>query len=189
MVAVPAWFCMAGPSLHEEPVPTTTSLNSNMCGTEVRSLETTPENQPLTKLDPNLSSKMHGTEAQSLETVPENQPLEPNLEPSSNPISSNGSPDVDMVDTTDFQPSSSPAITSSAGLGAEAIPPQPIPPQPLSLPLSLPFNNPNSAQGPSGTWHIESEESEVDDDDDDTPSKHRKKPGKWGQKNYLHDAF
>ncbi|KIJ11056.1 hypothetical protein PAXINDRAFT_16017 [Paxillus involutus ATCC 200175] len=46
-----------------------------------------------------------------------------------------------------------------------------------------------SAQGASGSCHIEAEESEADEDDDDTPSKRRKKPGKRGQKNYLHDAF
>ncbi|KIK90460.1 hypothetical protein PAXRUDRAFT_151944, partial [Paxillus rubicundulus Ve08.2h10] len=128
VVAVLAQFCTAGPSLHEEPVPTTTSLGSDMCGTEAQSLKTAPENQPLVNPNPNLSSKMCGTEAQSPETIPENQPLEPNLEPHSNLISSNESPDVDMVDTTDCQPSSSPAITGSVGSGAEAIPPQPIPP-------------------------------------------------------------
>ncbi|KIJ10605.1 hypothetical protein PAXINDRAFT_16440 [Paxillus involutus ATCC 200175] len=46
-----------------------------------------------------------------------------------------------------------------------------------------------SAQGASGSCHIEAEESEADEDDDDTPLKRRKKPGKHGQKNYLHDAF
>ncbi|KAF8837251.1 hypothetical protein BDN67DRAFT_983381 [Paxillus ammoniavirescens] len=209
-VAVLAWFCTAGPSLHEEPVPTTT-FDTKTRGTEARSLETAPENQPLINLDPNLCSEMCGTEAWSLKTAPENQAPEHNLESPSNPIISNESPDVDMVDTTDFQLSSSPAITGSAGSGAEAIPPQPIPPQPLSLPLSLPLSvqlettiqvveptvklvvetiikrMTDSAQGASGACH-DLEESEADDDDD-TPSKRRKKPGKRGQKNYLHDAF
>ncbi|KIK76076.1 hypothetical protein PAXRUDRAFT_18465 [Paxillus rubicundulus Ve08.2h10] len=75
-----------------------------------------------------LDFGMCGTEAQSLETAPENQPpinLNPNL----------SSKMCDMVDTTDFQPSSSPAITNSAGSGAEAIPLQPIPSQPLSPPV------------------------------------------------------
>ncbi|KAF8832945.1 hypothetical protein BDN67DRAFT_986354 [Paxillus ammoniavirescens] len=98
-VAVLARFCTAGLSLYEEPVPTTT-----------------------------FDTKTRGTEARSLETTPKNQAPEPNLESSSNPIISNESPDVDMVDTTDFQLSSSPAITGSAGSGAEAIPPRPIPP-------------------------------------------------------------
>ncbi|KAF8833118.1 hypothetical protein BDN67DRAFT_1017930 [Paxillus ammoniavirescens] len=209
-VAVLARFCTAGPSLHEEPVPTTT-FDTETRGTEARSLETTPENQPLINLDPNLGSEMCGTEAWSLETAPENQAPEPNLESPSNPIISNESPDVDMVDTTDFQLSSSPAITGSAGSGAEAIPLRPIPPRPLSLPLSLPLSvqlettiqvveptvklvvetiikrMTDSAQGASGACH-DLEESEADDDDD-TPSKRRKKPGKRGQKNYLHDAF
>ncbi|KAF8834053.1 hypothetical protein BDN67DRAFT_1016910 [Paxillus ammoniavirescens] len=222
-VAVLARFCTAGLSLHEEPVPTTT-FDTEMRGTEAWSLETAPENQPLINLDPNLGSKMCGTEARSLETAPENQAPEPNLESPSNPIISNESPDVDMVDTTDFQLSSSPAITGSAGSGAESIPLRPIPPRPLSLPLSLPLSvqlesmidrlltdrlnqvtiqvveptvklvvetvikrMTDSAQGASGACH-DSEESEADDDDD-TPSKRRKKPGKCGQKNYLHDAF
>ncbi|KIK80780.1 hypothetical protein PAXRUDRAFT_101064, partial [Paxillus rubicundulus Ve08.2h10] len=93
---------------------------SEMCGTEAQSLKTIPENQPL--IDPDPSSEMHGTEVQSLETIPKKQPLEPNMESPSNMITSNESPNIDMVDTTDFQPSSSPAITSSEGLGAEAIP-------------------------------------------------------------------
>ncbi|KIJ18819.1 hypothetical protein PAXINDRAFT_9048 [Paxillus involutus ATCC 200175] len=122
-VAVLAWFCTASPYLHEEPVPTTTSPNSETRGTEARSLETVPENQPLINPNPNPSSQMHGTEVQSLKTIPENQTLEPNLESPSNPITSNESPDVDMVDTTDLQPSASPAIASSVGSGAEAIPP------------------------------------------------------------------
>ncbi|KIK73688.1 hypothetical protein PAXRUDRAFT_20592 [Paxillus rubicundulus Ve08.2h10] len=143
---------------------------------------------------------MRGTEAWSLETIPENQILEPNLESPPDPITSNESPDVDMVDTTDLQPSASLAIAGSAGSGAEAIPPQPVPPQPLPLPLSLPLLNQatiqvikstvkivvetiikhmtESAQGASGSYHIEEEESETDEDDDDAPSKCRKKPGK-----------
>ncbi|KIJ11245.1 hypothetical protein PAXINDRAFT_15876 [Paxillus involutus ATCC 200175] len=40
-------FCTASPYLHEEPVPTTTSPDSETRGTEARSLETLPENQPL----------------------------------------------------------------------------------------------------------------------------------------------
>ncbi|KIJ10606.1 hypothetical protein PAXINDRAFT_16441 [Paxillus involutus ATCC 200175] len=156
MVAVLARFCTASPYLHEEPVPTTTSPDSKTRGTEARSLETLPENQPLinpnpnpssqmhgtevwsletvsenqplVNPDPDPSSQMHGTEVRSLETVPENQTLEPNLESPSDPITSNESPDVDMVDTTDLQPSTSPAIAGSAGSGAEAIPPRPVPP-------------------------------------------------------------
>ncbi|KAF8834054.1 hypothetical protein BDN67DRAFT_1016911 [Paxillus ammoniavirescens] len=138
-VTVLARFCTAGPSLHEEPVPTTT-FDTETRGTEARSLETAPENQPLINLNPNLCSEMRGTEARSLETAPENQAPESNLESPSNPIISNESPDVDMVDTTDFQLSSSPAITGSAGSGAESIPLRPIPPRPLSLPLSLPLS-------------------------------------------------
>ncbi|KAF9222176.1 hypothetical protein BS17DRAFT_768135 [Gyrodon lividus] len=137
---------------------------------EAWSLETTPENQSLINPNPNPSSEMCGTEAWSLETVPENQPLEPNLESPSNPITSNGSPDVDMVNTTDFQPSSSLAITGSAGLCHS-----PVTHFSTTLVLSLvPF------LGASGTCHIDSGESEADDDD--TPLKCRKKPGKWGQK-------
>jgi hypothetical protein len=250
-VAVLARFCTASPYLHEEPVPTTTSPDSETRGTEARSLKTLPENQPLVNPNPNPSSQMRGTEAwsletvsenqplvnpdpdpssqmcgtevQSLETVPENQTLEPNLESPFDPITSNESPDVDMVDTTDLQPSASPAIAGSAGEGAEAIPPRPVPPRPLPLPFSLPLSvqlesmidrlltdrlnqatiqvveptvklvvetvikrMTESAQGASGSCHIEAEESEADEDDDDTPSKRRKKPGKRGQKNYLH---
>ncbi|KIK73091.1 hypothetical protein PAXRUDRAFT_21244 [Paxillus rubicundulus Ve08.2h10] len=161
LAAVAVLFCTASPYLYEEPVPTTTSPNS----------------------------ETHGTEARSLETVPENQTLEPNLESPSNLITSNESPDVDMVDTTDLQPSASLAIAGSAGSGAEAIPPQPVPPQPLPLPFSLPLLNQvtiqvveptvklvletiikcmtESAQGASGSCHIEAEESEADEDDDE----------------------
>ncbi|KIK76586.1 hypothetical protein PAXRUDRAFT_18090 [Paxillus rubicundulus Ve08.2h10] len=172
-------FHTASPYLHEEQVPTMTSPDSKTCGTEARSLE----------------------------TIPENQTLEPNLESPSNPITSNGSPDVDMVDSTDLQPSASLAIAGSVGSGAEAIPhnlflhdPCPLPfPYPSTIQVIEPTVKlvvetvikcmTESAQGASGSCHIEAEESEVDEDDDDTPSKHRKNPGKCGRKNYLHDAF
>ncbi|KIJ08093.1 hypothetical protein PAXINDRAFT_18749 [Paxillus involutus ATCC 200175] len=138
---------------------------------------------------------MHGTEVQSLKTIPENQTLEPNLESPSNPITSNESPDVDMVDTTDLQPSASPAIASSAGsvqlksminrlltnrLNQATI--QVVKPTVKLVVETVIKRMTESAQGASGSCHIEAEESEADEDDDDTPSKRR-------QKNYLHDAF